>query len=84
MTIRRFENLEIWKEGMRLAEKVYLLFAKSPELGFRDQICRSSLSVPSNIAEGFERGSDKKFIRFLRIVISNNAELEHNCIWLNV
>ena len=60
---------------MRLATDVYEAFDASRDFGFRDQICRAAVSVPSNIAEGFERGSDKEFIRFLRISLGSVAEL---------
>ena len=60
---------------MRLAVKVYEQFDQTRDFGFRDQICRSAVSVPSNIAEGYERGSPKDFVRFLRIALGSTAEL---------
>jgi len=75
MTIQRFEDLDVWKEAMRMAVSIYQSFGESRDFGFRDQICRSAVSVPSNIAEGFDRGSNKEFIHFLRIARGSDAEL---------
>ncbi len=70
-----FEDLIIWKESMNLSIEIYKLFKNCRDFGFRDQIQRSSISVPSNIAEGFERQSDKEFIQFLFIAKGSNGEL---------
>lgn len=70
-----FEELEVWKDSMRLAQNVYAAFDHSRDFGLRDQICRSAVSIPSNIAEGYERGSNKDFVRFLRIAMGSLAEL---------
>ena len=50
--IQKFEDLEIWKEGMKLTCKVYNHMKICKDYGFRDQMQRASLSIPSNIAEG--------------------------------
>lgn len=60
---------------MRLTVHVYQHFDQTRDYGFRDQICRSAVSVPSNIAEGYERGSSRDFVRFLRIAMGSVAEL---------
>lgn len=60
---------------MRLAEAIYSVFGESLDFGFRDQICRSAVSVPSNIAEGYDRRSNREFIRFLRIAMGSAAKL---------
>lgn len=70
-----FEDLLVWKEAMRLCLEVYLLFEECRDFGFKDQIQRSAVSVPSNIAEGYERQTDKEFIQFLFIVKGSCAEL---------
>ncbi|MFZ4548235.1 MAG: four helix bundle protein, partial [Bacteroidales bacterium] len=66
-TINRLEDLEVWKESKKLALAIYSHFRPLKDFGFRDQICRASVSVMNNIAEGFERNSDKEFQRFLSI-----------------
>jgi len=63
----RFEDLWVWKEAKGLAVQVYKTFQKSRDFGFKDQVQRAAVSVMNNIAEGFERGSDADFIRFLYI-----------------
>ena len=73
--MNRFEDLEIWKRSVALSVRVYKQFNALKDFGFKDQITRSSLSIPSNIAEGFERDSNKEFIRFLYIAKSSCGEL---------
>ena len=65
--IERFEDLEVWKESMRLATRVYESLKKTTDYGLRDQMQRSAVSIPSNIAEGYERNSNKEFIQYLYI-----------------
>jgi len=62
--MRRFEDLEVWKRSSRLCVSVYKELACCKDYGFKDQITRCSLSIPSNIAEGYERGTDKDSNRF--------------------
>ncbi|HXC97863.1 MAG TPA: four helix bundle protein [Verrucomicrobiae bacterium] len=66
--ITRFEDLKTWQKARELNHRIYKMsnaraFAK--DFGLRDQIRRASISVMSNIAEGFERGGDKEFVQFL-------------------
>ena len=61
----RFEELEVWKKSTRLSVEIYKSLVDLKDYGFRDQITRSSLSVPSNIAEGYERNADKELANFL-------------------
>ena len=56
----RFEDLEVWKRSACLSAEIYKALAELKDFGFRDQITRSGLSVPSNIAEGYERESNKE------------------------
>jgi len=55
----RFEDLEVWKRSARLSADLYRHFEASKNYGFRDQITRAGLSIPSNIAEGHERDTPK-------------------------
>jgi len=75
MAHHHFEELEIWKRSSRLAVLVLQLTDKISIYALRDQMSRSSISVPSNIAEGAERDSDKEFRRFLSIAKGSLAEL---------
>ena len=71
----RFEDLRVWKEAKGLAVQVYKTFQKSRDFGFKDQVQRAAVSAMNNIAEGFERGSDADFIRFLYIAKSSAGEV---------
>ena len=70
-----FESLEIWKRSARLSADLYKYFAASKEWGFRDQITRAGLSIPSNIAEGFERDSEAEKAKFLTYAKGSCGEL---------
>jgi four helix bundle protein len=68
MSAKAFEDLEIWQLSMLIAEKVYGVIAKTKlksDFALSDQIRRASVSISSNIAEGFERNNNKDFRRFL-------------------
>lgn len=69
-----FEDLDVWKRSSRVACNVCMTLHKTHDFGFRDQIFRSAVSVPSNIAEGLERGSYKEQIKFLDYAKGSNAE----------
>ncbi|MCE9686975.1 four helix bundle protein [Shewanella sp. AS16] len=71
----RFEDLEVWKRSARLSCDIYKDFAECRDFGFKDQITRAGLSVPSNIAEGYERFSNKDTIRFSYYAKGSCAEL---------
>ena len=75
VTIGRFEDLEIWKEGMRISVKMYEILQTCKDYGLRDQMQRAAVSIPSNIAEGFERQTNKEFIQFLYIAKGSCGEL---------
>ena len=70
-----FENLEVWREAIELAARVYELLRECREFAFRDQICRAAISISSNIAEGYERDSNVEFIRFLFIAKGSCGEV---------
>ena len=78
--IEKFEDLRIWQDSVAIAVDIYALFKTSKDFGFRDQIQRSSVSVPSNIAEGYDRQTNNEFIRFLRIAKASCAELRTQLI----
>ena len=69
------EKLEVWKRSRKLSVAIYRGLRELRDLGFKDQITRSGLSVPSNIAEGMERGSAKEKLQFLNIARASCAEL---------
>lgn len=78
-----FRELKIWKESMVLVKEVYSITSQLPieeKFGFISQINRCAVSIPSNIAEGSGRTSNKEFIHFLNIAISSSYELETQLI----
>ena len=80
------KDLEVWKKSMDLVEDVYKLMKQLPEsekYGLISQIKRSSISIPSNIAEGAARASTKEFIRFLNIASGSLSELETQLLLLD-
>jgi four helix bundle protein len=75
MALTTFEDLEVWKRGCQLAVDVCVSTYGMKNYGMKDQLQRSAISIPSNIAEGSERDSDGDFIRFLRISKGSCGEL---------
>ena len=71
----KFEDLEVWKRSARLSAHLYKELRDLKDYGFRDQITRAGLSVPSNIAEGFERDTQKDSIKFLAYAKGSCGEL---------
>ncbi|ATJ82654.1 four helix bundle protein [Halomonas beimenensis] len=71
----KFEDLLVWKRSARLCAEVFQAFSQSREFGFKDQITRSALSIASNIAEGYERDSDRDRVKFLSYAKGSCAEL---------
>lgn len=76
----RFEDLDVWKRAMNLSVDIYRSLADLRDYGFKDQITRSGLSVPSNIAEGFERNSQKECVSFLSYAKGSCGELRTQTI----
>ena len=77
--IEDYKDLIVWQRSMELAEEVYRLVKKLPKeelFALSDQIRRAVISIPSNIAEGYERNSTKEYIHFLSIAKGSKAELE--------
>src|SRR5712691_36675 len=75
MAYQSFEDLEVWQRGCRLSVSIFQSFRACKEFSLKDQIQRSGLSIPSNIAEGSERGSLKDFAHFLNIAKGSCGEL---------
>jgi len=73
--VARFEELDVWKRSAWLSADLYKELANLKDYGFRDQITRASLSVPSNIAEGYERDSDKEMANFLNYAKGSAGEI---------
>ena len=61
----RIEDLEVWRRSARLCTEIYKNLSSLVDYVFKNQITRAALSISSNIAEGFERETDKECIRFL-------------------
>lgn len=77
-TISRFEEIESWQLARELTNMVYGFTRREPfsrDFGLKDQICRASVSVMSNIAEGFESQTHAQFIRYLGIAKASVAEV---------
>ena len=75
----RYRDLIVWQKAMKLAKETYLLtksFPKEELYGLTSQIRRCAISIPSNIAEGKGRNSDKEFVRFLQISLGSVYELQ--------
>lgn len=75
-TVKSFEDLDVWKEAMQLTKAIYTEFNKNFDFTLREQIRRSAVSIPSNIAEGFDRQTNKEFIHFLYIAKASCSELQ--------
>lgn len=79
MTFHSYRDLIVWQKSIHLAAKIDDLIQKFPSqyrYGLVDQMHRSSVSIPSNIAEGRRRGPKKDFLKYLRISYASGAELE--------
>ena len=78
MRVERFEDLRAWQYGRNLCRDVYLLTKCEPfvrDFALRDQIRKSAISIPSNVAEGFERFRPGEFHQFLSIAKGSTGEL---------
>jgi four helix bundle protein len=71
----RFEDLDVWKRSARLSAELYKALKSCKDFSYRDQVTRAGISVPSNIAEGFERESDKECLQFLSYSKGSCGEL---------
>ena len=75
MPYHSFEDLDVWKRACRLATRVYEALRDCRDFGLKDQMTRAAVSIASNIAEGYERGTNKEFVRFVNIAKGSAAEL---------
>jgi four helix bundle protein len=73
-----FEELEVWKRACQVSVNIFELLNECRVFSLRDQMQRAGVSIPSNIAEGCERGG-REFIRFLTIARGSAAELRTQC-----
>jgi four helix bundle protein len=76
MKIRTFEDLLVWQKAIAHTIEIYKRFHLVSDFGFKNQIQRASISISNNIAEGFERGSDRDFRRFLFISQGSCSEVK--------
>jgi four helix bundle protein len=79
MQVKSYQDLQVWKHGMRLALSIYKLTSQFPDqerFGLISQMRRCAVSVPSNIAEGHARLSTREYIRHVSIALGSIAELE--------
>ena len=76
MSGRNLENLKIWQDTRIFVNEIYDIMQACRDYGFRDQIQRASVSIMNNIAEGFESGTDKMFVRYLSISKASCSEVK--------
>jgi len=77
--MKGFRGLKVWQKGKELAVEIYKLTQKSSfnrDFSLKDQIRRAAVSIPSNIAEGDERGTNKEAVRFFYMAKGSLAELQ--------
>ncbi len=77
--MRNFKELKIWQKGFQIAVKSFKLissFPKEEKFGISLQVTKASVSIPSNIAEGSSRSSERDYNRFLEISLGSTFELE--------
>ncbi len=71
----KFEELRIWKDARFLVSDIYKIMKNNKDYGFKDQLQRAAISIMNNIAEGFDAGSDKLFIRYLHCAKASCGEV---------
>lgn len=83
MSLKTYKDLIVWQKSRSLVKDTYLLCSKLPKdevYGLCSQMKRASVSIPSNIAEGYRRNNQKEYIQFLGIAAGSAAELETQLI----
>ncbi len=81
-TVKHFEDLHVWQSARELVKCIYEVSGQNEfgrDFGLKDQIRRAAVSVMSNIAEGFNAGSDAEFVRFLGFARRSNSEVQSQC-----
>lgn len=79
MQTKGYQSLSVWQKSMELAREIFILVEKFPQkeqFGLCDQMKRAAISIPSNIAEGYRRGSKKNYAHFVSIAHGSLSELE--------
>jgi four helix bundle protein len=77
--IEKFEDIQAWQKARKTVSEIYKIAKTgsfSKDFSLKDQILRAAISIPSNIAEGFSRRSNKEFVQFLFIAKSSAAEVQ--------
>ncbi len=77
--IERFEDIEAWKEARNLVREIYHVTGRGSfthDFGLRDQLQRASVSIMANIAEGFDGGSNREFVKFLGYALRSTTEVQ--------
>ena len=78
MSVQKYQDLVVWQKSMQLVKTIYQLTKRLPKeetYALSDQMRRAAVSIPSNIAEGYERNSKKEYIYFLSLAKGSNSEL---------
>ncbi|MGC1455879.1 MAG: four helix bundle protein [Nitrospirota bacterium] len=86
MRLVTHKDLDIWKMGLDVVEKVYRIserFPKDEQFGLTSQLRRAAVSIPSNIAEGAARNSKREYLQYLYISLGSLAEVETQLIIAN-
>lgn len=84
--MHRYKDLEIWKQSRRFCKDIYEIssvFPDSEKFGLTSQLRRACISIPSNIAEGASRNSNRDFSRFLEIAMGSCYEVDTQLILAN-
>jgi four helix bundle protein len=77
--MRNFKELEVWKLGMDIVKDIYRIVSKLPideRFGLKSQLTRAAVSIPSNIAEGSAKDSEKEFRLYLERALGSSFEIE--------
>ena len=85
-SVKTFRDLKIWQQGIAIVKDIYQLsrrFPKEEMYGLTSQMRRAAISIPSNVAEGFKRNSEKEYRKFLFVALGSAAELETQVIISN-